>query len=237
MKKIVMALLISFISLFVATAKDISVNVVQNAANPGSKYDPDLVTPWVVYEKLKDGNVNCIYKFDLDAEKDIDDYFVNMKINLPAGVKYFVTAFDGIAAFEIDGEQVPALLEYETYMDCLIPVKKKGSGFVEIQVTIPKSYIGKDVPIKVTFDGYKRKKMKLVYENSGATIVGCFFALPGFLVGAIYDGYQISKATKEYTMNFKQAQVEEKFSIIKDEGNYKKISMANSMKKFLLQVR
>lgn len=234
----------AFLMLFctvVVVAKDIKVDVVQNVAHPGGNYKSGLATARVIYNELTDGTENIRYNFTLDAKKDIDNYFVSMKINFPAGIKYSVTAFDGIAGFEIDEEQVPALLEYETHMECLIPVKKEGKGFVEIQLTIPESYIGDDIPIKVTFDGYNFDVRKIKKEDlkiKDFIVISLAGVLPGgsIIVDGVY-AYREMKNIEESVNYYNQAQVEEKFSIIKDKKHSKKISMANSMKKFLIQVR
>ena len=204
------------------SAKDIHVNLSKAVANPGSLYGTDLVTPWVQYEKLKDGHVNCKYTFSLDVEKDLKDDLLNMKIDFPQGVKYFVTAFDGIQGFVMDDEQVPALLEHESYVECLIPVKKGGNGFIEIQLTIPKNYIGSDVPIKVNFDNYKKKGVNVV----GAVVVG----LVSIPIGIGVATYSYFKNRETQT-----AQIEEKFADIKKK--YKMTPLPASMKRFRIQVR
>ena len=218
-RKFFSAILIIF-TLVSINAKDnpLHVDILNFSATPGSKY-AELSTVYVEYDKLKDGNVNIKYNFSLNSEKYKEDELVNMRIEFSSHVKYFVTAFDGLQAFEFDGEQVPALLEHETYAECFIPVRKGGNGFIELQLTIPRDYVGTDIPIKITFVGYQRFSIASLLV---AGVVNRFVPFAGTIIAC--------NKTK-----LKTAQIEERFSEIKEK--YKKISMADSMKGYRIQVR
>ena len=80
--------------------------------------------------------------------------------------------------------------------------KKSGNGFIEIQLTIPRNYIGSDIPIKVNFDNYKKKGVNVVGAAVGEMIVP--------VLGIGIATYSYLKNSEAQT-----AQIEEKFSDIK----------------------
>ena len=223
MKKHILTLVLTIFCTICAFSK-VYVDVKQFPAKPGSKYDTDLATPLVVYEKLRDGIMNIRYNFFMNVEKGNKIDRMNMKIEFPSDVKYSVLAVDGIAAFVLEEEQVPALLEHENYLECFIPVREDGSGFIEIQLAIPKNLVGSDIPIKINFDGYQLK--------SGTKVLSFVSRV---LLGPIVDIAATSAISTYQKSKHEQMKIEERFSEIKKK--MKKISLTNSMKQYRIQVR
>lgn len=219
-KKLISVILVLLLSC-VLFAEDYHVKVTQNVQIPGGQYALDVPAPTITWTSLPNGNLNLRYNFDLDAKKDDKDSLIDCKIEFPSGVSYFVTSFDGLQSFEFDGEQVPALIEHTTYAECFIPVRKKGNGFIEIQLSIPRNYIGSDIPIKINFEGYEKKGNFLFTAVS--TVI---WVVPGLVVSGVRAYINSEKKT---------AQIEEKFKTIKDK--YKKFSLSDSLKRYRVQVR
>ena len=116
-------------------------------------------------------------------------------------------------------------LKRPTYTECFLPVRKNGSGFIEIQLSIPRNYVGADIPIKINFDGYKKKTniLGIVATVGGAVI----FGIPGVIVARTASYFTGREKTS--------AQIGEKFEIVKDK--YKKFSLSDSLKRYRVQVR
>lgn len=226
MKTKTVSFIISFFLLgCILFAEDYRVKVTQNVQIPGGQYALDVPSPSIKYTSLPNGNLNLRYNFDLNAKKDDKDSLIDWKIEFPSGISYFVTSFDGLESFEFDGEQVPALIEHTTYTECFLPVRKNGSGFIEIQLSLPRNYVGADIPIKINFDGYKKKTniLGIVATVGGAVI----FGIPGVIVAGTASYF----AGREKA----SAQIEQKFEIVKDK--YKKFSLSDSLKRYRVQVR
>lgn len=216
-KKLISAILVLLLSC-VLFAEDYHVKVTQNVQIPGGQYALDVPAPSITWTSLPNGNLNLRYNFDLDAKKDDKDSLIDCKIEFPSGVSYFVTSFDGLQGFEFDGEQVPALVEHTTYAECFIPVRKNGNGFIEIQLSIPRNYINSDIPIKINFEGYKKKE----FFSFWSILSGNWWIVVGI---AVYRKLSEKDAKK----------IEEQFEKVKEE--YKKFSLSDSLKRYRVQVR
>lgn len=219
-KKSIFTVIFLLIGVFIFS-ESLKVKVIQNVQIPGGQYAIDVPSPAIKYSQLSNGNINIRYNFDLNAEKDDKNSLIDCKIEIPSGINYFVTSFDGLQSFEFDGEQIPALIENNNYAEFFIPVRKEGNGFIEIQLTIPQNYVGSDIPIKVSFERYKRKE-NIVFS----TIATVIFGIPGAIISGI-----------RYYMNREQntKMIEEKFDTIKDK--YKKFYLLDSLKHYRIQVR
>lgn len=216
--------ILSIVSLLIVScvlfAENYLVNVTQNVQIPGGGKYASLPAPSIEYTNLPNGKLNLKYDFSLEAPLETKvskfisgarDILIDCKIEFPSGVPFVVTSFEGLQSFEFDGEQVPALIEHATYAEFFIPVRTNGSGFIEIQLTIPESYVGSDIPIKVNFEGYKRNAM-----------------IGGAVVNVATDAFF-------YLQTRSAQQIEERFGIVKD--NYKKFSLSDSLKRYRVQVR
>lgn len=223
MKKTVLAGLFALMGIL-ASAEKYHANVIQNVAIPGGQYAVDVPSPTISFSTLPNGKLNLRYDFNLDAKKDVEDKLIDCKIQFLNGVSYLVTAFDGIAGFDIEGEQVPALMEKDTYVEFLIPVRKEGKGFVEIQLSLTSNDVGCDIPMRVNLTGYQKNNGSLAFRIIGGVLGGGLFTVGTYLY------------TENVERNIvKTAEVEAKFEMIKDK--YKVFPLSESLKQFRVQVR
>lgn len=234
MKKTVLAGLFALMGIL-ASAEKYHANVIQNVAIPGGQYAVDVPAPTISFSTLPNGKLNLRYDFNLDAKKDAEDKLIDCKIQFLNGVSYLVTAFAGIAGFDIEGEQVPALMEKNTYVEFLIPVRKEGKGFIEIQLSLTSNDVGSDIPIKVNFTGYQKNKESLAFRIIGNAVGGNLFALGAYLYTGTSIYTELTEAIETEINIVKAAEIEAKFEIIKDK--YKDFSLSGSLKQFRVQVR
>lgn len=153
-----------------AFAEDYRVDIMQGVLQTNGKYAVGGPSAQVSFSVLPKGRLNLLYKFELNTDDDeSDNEFIRCVIK-SQGSSFEVIAFDGVQNFKFGEDQESAILEQDDYAEFLIPVRHKWKGFIEIQVTVSADDIGNDLPIDISFDGYRRPISSYFFFSSTKSI-------------------------------------------------------------------
>lgn len=153
--KILLALCL-FLFQAAAFAGDYHASVTQNIQIPGGRYAADASSALIPYSVLPKGRLNLLYKFEIDTDdEESENEFIRGVIRF-SKKDFRVIAFNGLQSYEFEDGHHPLIFDRCDYVEFLVPVKDAWKGAIEIQMTVSNDDVGKDLPVEVSFDGYKR---------------------------------------------------------------------------------